>query len=72
MSLVVSYGGQKSSSLAELETSVSPCSSAQHCNQATPPTPTPTQTLPPGGWRQGLTLVHFSAQPEPFLTQKTP
>ena len=27
------------------------------------------------GWddpRQGLTLVHFSAQPEPFLTQNTP
>jgi hypothetical protein len=24
------------------------------------------------GWGQGLTLVHFSAQPEPFLTQKTP
>ena len=22
--------------------------------------------------RQGLTLVHFSAQPEPFLTSKTP
>jgi hypothetical protein len=22
--------------------------------------------------RQGLTLVHFSAQPEPFLTQNTP
>jgi len=22
--------------------------------------------------RQGLTLVHFSAQPEPFLTQDTP
>jgi hypothetical protein len=21
---------------------------------------------------QGLTLVHFSAQPEPFLTQNTP
>jgi len=21
---------------------------------------------------QGLTLVHFSAQPEPFLTQSTP
>jgi hypothetical protein len=24
------------------------------------------------GVRQGLTLVHFSAQPEPFLTQNTP
>jgi hypothetical protein len=26
------------------------------------------------GWRgrQGLTLVHFSAQPEPFLTPNTP
>ena len=24
------------------------------------------------GSRQGLTLVHFSAQPEPFLTQNTP
>ena len=24
------------------------------------------------GLRQGLTLVHFSAQPEPFLAQKTP
>jgi hypothetical protein len=23
------------------------------------------------GRRQGLTLVHFSAQPEPFLTQNT-
>jgi len=23
-------------------------------------------------WRQGLTLVHFSAQPEPFLSQNTP
>jgi len=22
-------------------------------------------------WRQGLTLVHFSPQPEPFLTQNT-
>jgi len=22
--------------------------------------------------RQGLTLVHFSAQPEPFLTRNTP
>ena len=28
----------------------------------------------PGGGRarQGLTLVHFSAQPEPFLTQNKP
>jgi U3 small nucleolar RNA-associated protein 10 len=25
----------------------------------------------PGAARQGLTLVHFSAQPEPFLTQNT-
>jgi len=25
-----------------------------------------------GAVRQGLTLVHFSAQPEPFLTQNTP
>jgi len=24
-----------------------------------------------GGPRQGLTLVHFSAQPEPFLTLNT-
>jgi hypothetical protein len=24
------------------------------------------------GMRQGLTLVHFSAQPEPFLTQRAP
>jgi len=24
------------------------------------------------GYRQGLTLVHFSSQPEPFLTQNTP
>jgi len=24
------------------------------------------------GLGQGLTLVHFSAQPEPFLTQNTP
>jgi hypothetical protein len=24
------------------------------------------------GGGQGLTLVHFSAQPEPFLTQNTP
>ena len=24
------------------------------------------------GLRQGLTLVHFPAQPEPFLTQNTP
>jgi len=24
------------------------------------------------GHRQGLALVHFSAQPEPFLTQNTP
>ena len=24
------------------------------------------------GARQALTLVHFSAQPEPFLTQNTP
>ena len=24
------------------------------------------------GRRQGLTLVHFSAQPEPFLTQHAP
>jgi len=23
-------------------------------------------------YRQGLTLVHFSAQPDPFLTQNTP
>ena len=23
-------------------------------------------------WRQGLTLVHCSAQPEPFLAQNTP
>ena len=23
-------------------------------------------------WRQGLTVVHFSAQPEPLLTQNTP
>jgi hypothetical protein len=23
-------------------------------------------------WRQGLTLVHFSAQPQPFLTQNAP
>jgi len=23
------------------------------------------------GWRQGLTLVHFSAQPEPFRTTGT-
>jgi len=29
--------------------------------------------LPPAeGERQGLTLVHFSAQPEPFLTQNIP
>jgi hypothetical protein len=27
---------------------------------------------PRGGGRQGRTLVHFSAQPEPFLTQNTP
>jgi ATP-binding cassette subfamily E protein 1 len=26
----------------------------------------------PTNYRQGLTLVHFSAQPEPFLTQNTP
>ena len=25
-----------------------------------------------GAPRHGLTLVHFSAQPEPFLTQNTP
>jgi len=25
-----------------------------------------------GGGGQGLTLVHFSAQPEPILTQNTP
>ena len=25
-----------------------------------------------GKWRQGLTLVHLSAQPEPFLTNNTP
>jgi hypothetical protein len=25
-----------------------------------------------GAARQGLTLVHFSAQPEPFLTQNNP
>jgi hypothetical protein len=25
-----------------------------------------------GGWGQGLTLVHFSAQLEPFRTQNTP
>ena len=33
------------------------------------------QSWPPimtGTLRQGLTLVHFSAQPEPFLTQNTP
>jgi hypothetical protein len=24
------------------------------------------------GYRQGLTLVHISAQPEPFLAQNTP
>ena len=24
------------------------------------------------GGRQGLTLVHFSARPEPFLTENTP
>ena len=29
-----------------------------------------TSLSPAGG--QGLTLVHFSAQPEPFLTQNTP
>ena len=23
-------------------------------------------------WKQGLTLVHFPAQPEPFLTQNVP
>jgi hypothetical protein len=23
-------------------------------------------------WGQGLTLVHYSAQPEPFFTQNTP
>jgi len=28
------------------------------------------RTLPAEG--RGLTLVHFSAQPEPFLTQNTP
>ena len=27
---------------------------------------------PAGAKRQGLTLVHFSAQPDPFLTQSTP
>ena len=26
----------------------------------------------PAGWRQGLTHVHFLAQPEPFLTRNTP
>jgi len=28
--------------------------------------------VPARGHGQGLTLVHFSAQPEPFLTQNTP
>jgi len=28
------------------------------------------QTLSTGGWRQGLTLVDFPAQPEPFLSQQ--
>ena len=32
-----------------------------------------TFSIPPCGTvRQGVTLVHFSAQPEPFLTQNTP
>jgi hypothetical protein len=26
----------------------------------------------PDGWGQGLTLVHFSARPEPVLTQNAP
>jgi len=40
--------------------------------------PAPDPALPPSfdgdnsGHRQGRTLVHFSAQPEPFLTQNTP
>jgi len=45
------------------------------------PAPTPSVLVSPRkaparegatSWRQGLTLVHFSAQPEPFLTQCTP
>ena len=35
-----------------------------HC-----PAPPPDAAAGPG---QGLTLVHFSAQPEPFLTQNIP
>jgi hypothetical protein len=30
------------------------------------------QPMPTVDERQGLTLVHFSAQPEPFLIQNTP
>jgi hypothetical protein len=30
------------------------------------------QACDPGGVRRGLTLVHFPAQPEPFLTQIHP
>ena len=43
-----------------------------------PPAPTLVNTLPNLGsceklaTSQGLTLVHFSAQPEPFLSQNTP
>jgi len=29
------------------------------------------ETIIKQGDRQGLTLVHFSAQPEPFMTQNT-
>jgi len=34
--------------------------------------PSAVAVMPETGGGQGLTLVHFSAQPEPFLTQNTP
>jgi len=73
----------KTTSLPSYNSSLAPPTSAATApSPALPPTPPPAASLPPdpdpaasapsGSLKQGLTLVHFSAQPEPFLTQNTP
>ena len=43
------------------------------CSVSSPPCDTAPRPPPaPPGPDHGLTLVHFSAQPEPFLTKSTP
>jgi len=42
-----------------------------HCPSLANRSPAPSAVAWVAHW-QGLTLVHFPAQPEPFLTQNTP